>query len=141
MRPLTVWPLAKRSFRRLVTSVDSALEGRKLEVSSLVSSVSFDPSGSITTTSKSQTSGTTHLVRRPETMPARTLRRVIVASSPHAASRQWLPRPRRHRRVHPLSRRGRAGALARRPRGPAGRGRGPDGGPVAAGEARGRRGL
>jgi hypothetical protein len=71
IRPLTVCPLAKRSLSRLLTSVDSALLGRKLDVSSVVSSDSLLPSGPNAKISRSHMPGTTHLVRRPETNAAR----------------------------------------------------------------------
>ena len=55
------------------TSVDSALSGRNDSVSSVVSSASFAPIGDSANVASTQRAITTHLLRRPVTMEARTL--------------------------------------------------------------------
>src|SRR5215207_3485202 len=68
---MLVSPPANRSLSSSWTFVDSASAGRKLAVSSRVTSASFAPSGASAPTATIQRTMTSHLVRRPETKWAR----------------------------------------------------------------------
>ena len=68
---MLVSPPGKRSLSSACTFVESASLGRKLAVSSLVTSATFAASGAITATATIHSAITTHFVRRPQTNLAR----------------------------------------------------------------------
>jgi hypothetical protein len=68
---MLVSPPGKRFFRSSCTFVESASLGRKLAVSSLVTSATFAASGDSAKTATIHSAITTHFVRRPQTKVAR----------------------------------------------------------------------